>query len=70
MSDHKEMIYNAHALMRDYYTYDELMDMPLGHLFDEIDFFAKKAKEIADRQAKDKIENELSGRSGGKRPRG
>ena len=60
------MIYNAHALMKEYYTYDELFEMPLGDLFDELDFFAKKAKEIAQRQAREQAERELTGKQKGK----
>lgn len=65
------MVYNAHQLMKDYYTYDELMEMPLRYFFDELDFFSTKAKEIADQQAKDRLEKEVAGKSGGKKkPRG
>jgi len=45
--------------MREYYTYEEICEMPLGVLFDEIDFFSEKAKEIAQQQANDKIERQL-----------
>lgn len=57
--DHREMCYNAYRLMREYYTYEEICEMPLGVLFDEIDFFSEKAKEIAQQQANDKIERQL-----------
>lgn len=53
-------------LMRDYYSYEQLMEMPLGMLFSEIDFFSKKAAEIAKRQADEKLKAELEGRKSSK----
>lgn len=55
--------------MKEFYTYDELMEMPLKYLFEEFDFFADRAKEIAERQANEKLESELTGRSNGSKRR-
>ena len=58
----QEMVYNAHAIMRDYFTYEDILEMPLGKLFDQLDFFGKKTAEIAKRQADEKLKAELTGR--------
>lgn len=65
VQNNREMVYNANMLMRDYYSYEQLLEMPLGMLFNEIDFFGKKAAEIAKRQADEKLKAELEGKKSG-----
>jgi len=47
-------------MLKDYNSWEELTWMPIKDLLDRIQFFQPKFKEIADRQAKERLEAELA----------
>ncbi len=64
------MVYNAHTVLKDQYSYEEIRWMPLRDCFDAVDFITPKLQEIARRQESEKIEAELTGKANMKRPGG
>ena len=62
------MVYNAHTALKEYWTYEELGNMPLRDLTDELEFFMPKLKEIAERRQAKQLEAELTGQRNGIRP--
>ena len=62
MKEYFDLAYNAHTMLKEYYTYDEITAMPIRNLFAEIDKFSPKLKEIARRQEQERIKAELEGR--------
>jgi len=49
-------------MLRDYYTFEEITGMPIRGLFDEIEKFQPKLKEIARRQENARLQAELEGK--------
>lgn len=62
------MIYNAHGLLRDYYTYEDIAMFPIRDLLETIDYFKPKMREIAARQQRETMELELQGKRGQLKP--
>lgn len=56
------MWYNSHALMKEYYTYEDIGRVPIRDLINEINYFTPKAKEIMRRQEQARLESELTGK--------
>jgi len=65
---YKDMIYNAHSALRDYWTYDELANMPLRDLITKTEYFTPKLREIMKRQQAEQLNAELSGKKNMKKP--
>ena len=57
-------------MLKDYYTYDELLKMPLKKLIEEIELFSPRFKEIAKRQQQERLKAELENKRNANRPRG
>lgn len=49
-------------MMRDYWSYDDIMSMPIKGLLDQIEYFTPKLKEIARQQEAARLEAELKGK--------
>lgn len=64
MKSYQDLVYNAHAMMRDYYTYEEIGYMPIKELFRSVEYFRPKLQEIARRQSEKQLELELQGKRG------
>jgi len=64
----RDLAYNGHQMLRDYWTYEEIQTMPIRGLLDEIDYFTPKLKEIARRQEEERLKAELEGKRNMKRP--
>lgn len=62
------MQYNAHTFLSDYYTFDDIGQMPLKDLVATIEYFKPKLKEIAQRQESERLKLELSGKKNTRRP--
>ena len=69
-TEYKDMVYNAHSVMRDYWSYDEILHMPLRNIIEEINYFMPKLKEIAKRQEEERVKAELAGKRNMKQPGG
>lgn len=68
--DYKDMVYNAHSILKDYWSYDEIYHMPLRNIIEEINYFMPKLKEIAKRQEAEQLKAELAGKRNMKQPGG
>lgn len=66
--DYRDMIYNAHSALRDYWTYDEIANMPLRNVIANIEYFTPKLREIMKRQQAEQLNAELSGKKNMKKP--
>ena len=64
------MVYNAHAMMKDYYTYEDIRKIPLKHLLDLIDYFKPKLREIERQQQQNALKMELIGKRDQMKPNG
>lgn len=64
------MVYNSHTVLRDYWTYEEINQMPLRDVIAEVEYFTPKLKEIARQQEADRLKAELAGKRNMKRPGG
>lgn len=64
------MIYNAHSVLRDYWSYDEIANMPLRDVISETEYFTPKLREIARRQQSEQLQAELAGKRNMKKPGG
>lgn len=62
------MQYNAHTFLNEYYTFDEIGQMPLKDLVATIEYFKPKMKEIAQRQEAERMKMELAGKKNSRRP--
>lgn len=65
---YRDMQYNAHTFLNEYYTFEELGQMPLKDLVEVIEYFKPKFREIAQRQEAEKLKMELAGKRNKKRP--
>ena len=66
---YKDMVYNAHTALRDYYTYEALYYMPIKNLIEEVEYITPKLNEIARRQQADRIRAEMAGKANMMDPR-
>lgn len=62
-NDYRDMVYNTHVALKDYWSYEQLGYMPIRDLTDQLDFFMPKLKEIANRQANNRVQAELTGKT-------
>lgn len=62
------MQYNAHTFLNEYYTFDEIGQMPLKDLVATIEYFKPKMKEITQRQEAERMKMELAGKKNSRRP--
>lgn len=62
-----DLAYNAYSMLKEFYTYEEITWMPIRGLFDEIDKFHPKLKEIARRQEEARLKAELEGKKNNQR---
>lgn len=60
---YKDLVYNAHASLREYYTYEELNNMPIRYLIAEVEYITPKLQEIARRQEQDRLRAEMTGKN-------
>lgn len=64
------MAYNAHSVLRDYYTYEEIGAMPIHGLLSLVNYFTPKLREIARQQHARQLEAELTGKRNQRKPGG
>lgn len=64
------MVYNAHSLMKDYWSYEALLWMPLRDCIENVEYFMPKMKEIARQQETERLKSELTGKNNGMKPMG
>lgn len=64
------MVYNAHTVMKEFWSYDELYQMPIRDVLDQLNYFMPKMKEIARRQEAERLKLELTNKNGMKKPGG
>ena len=67
---YRDLAYNAHGMLKDYYTYEEITMMPLSGLFTLIEYFRPKLREIARQQQSKALELELTGKNRQMNPNG
>lgn len=60
--DYKDLVYNSHTVLRDYWSYEEISWMPIRDVLDEVAYFTPKLKEIARQQEADRLKAELAGK--------
>lgn len=70
VKNYRDMVYNAHSILRDYWSYEEIYWMPLKNVIAEIEYFTPKLREIAQRQANQQLEAKLTGKRNMKQPGG
>ncbi len=61
-SEYKELQYNAYNILKDMYSMEEISIMPLKDLFENINFYTPKLKEISEQRSAANLEAELSGK--------
>lgn len=69
VDEYRNLIYNAHTMLKDYYTYEDLNAIPIKDLFSLIEYFKPKLQEIYRRQQQSALEMELQGKKGQLRPK-
>ena len=57
------MVYNAHSVLRDYWSYEDLFNMPIRNVIAEVEFITPKLNEIAKRQEQERLKAELQGKA-------
>nr|DAO98248.1 MAG TPA: hypothetical protein [Bacteriophage sp.] len=62
------MIYNAHTLMKDFWSYNDLYWMPLRDCIEQVEEFMPRMKEIARQQEAERLKSEFTGQKNGMRP--
>ena len=70
LKDYRDLVYNAHSMLRDYYAYEDISMIPIRDLLGIIDYFKPKLAEIAKRQQNDMLQMELQGKRGQLKPGG
>lgn len=68
VKSYQDLVYNAHGMLKDYYSYEEISYMPLKDLFRIVEYFRPKLQEIARRQSEQQLELELQGKKGMVKP--
>lgn len=58
---YKDMVYNAHTALREFYPYESLYYMPIKNLMEEVEFITPKLNEIMRRQQADRMKAEMTG---------
>lgn len=56
------MVFNAHSVLRDFRSYEDLNNTPLRDIIEEIEYFTPKLNEIARRQEAERLKAELAGK--------
>lgn len=64
------MVFNAHSVLKDYWSYEELSYMPLRDIIDEVNYFTPKLRQIAKQQETARLQAELAGKQNMKQPGG
>ncbi|MCM1295174.1 MAG: hypothetical protein NC311_06505 [Muribaculaceae bacterium] len=60
-------MYNAHSMMKDFWTYEDILCMPIKSLLKEVKYFTPKLREIAKQQEAARVKAELEGKQRQKR---
>lgn len=68
--DYRDLVYNAHTVLKDYYSYEQLNAMPIRDVLENINYFTPKLKEIARQQEADRLKAELAGKQNMIKPGG
>ena len=63
LREYNDLVFNIHQMLKDYFTYDELMWMPLRNLYSQVDEFKPRFKRIAAEQERMRIDQELKGKN-------
>lgn len=56
------MAVNAHQMLSEYFTFEDLNNMPLYQLLEYVNFFMPRMREIARRKQAKQFEAELAGK--------
>lgn len=56
--------------MKDYWSYEDLLWMPLRDCIENVEYFMPKMKEIARQQEAERLKSELTGKRNGMKPMG
>lgn len=64
------MVFNAHSVLKDYWSYEELSYMPIRDIIDEVNYFTPKLRQIAKQQETVRLQAELAGKQNMKQPGG
>ena len=62
MKEYNDLVYNAYTMMKDYYSYEDLLWMPLKHIMRVINEFKPRFQEIARRQQQEAQKQALEGK--------
>jgi hypothetical protein len=62
VKDYRDMVFNAHSVLKDYRSYEEINATPLRDVIEEIAYFTPKLKEIARQQEAERLKAELAGK--------
>lgn len=68
MKDYRDLVYNAHSMLKDYYTYEDISMVPIKDLLALIEYFKPKLRDIANRQARDTLMLEMQGKKNQLKP--
>lgn len=63
LREYKDLVFNIHQMLREYFSYEDLMWMPLRNLFAQVDEFKPRFKRIAAEREKMQVEQELKGKN-------
>lgn len=62
-----DLAYNAHAMLKDYWTHEDITCIPIKNLLGLIKYYTPKFREIAKQQEAARIKAELEGKQRQKR---
>lgn len=57
-----DLAYNAHTMMKDYWSYEDITCMPIKNLLDLVRYYTPKLREIAKQQEAARLKAELEGK--------
>lgn len=60
--EYRELEYNAYSILKDTYSIEDVLSMPIKDLHENIDFYTPKLKEISEHRSMAKLEAELTGK--------
>ena len=60
--EYDDLVYNAHTMLKDYYSYEEMSWMPLRNIMENIAKFKPRFKEIARRQQQAQLQQQMEGK--------
>lgn len=60
--DYNDLVYNAHTMLKDYFSYEDIQHMTLRRVMDLLAEFKPRFREIAKRQHQQQLQQQMEGK--------